>query len=1719
MFTALLTSFVLVSTLLVFLGYSTSVAVGQQETTTAIESKLLAGKRIVINPGHGLYENDNGRGECGDQPINREDKKWCYQRKPYIDTITGEIYREDEGTVKIARYLVKLLKAAGADVYTTRDVDSKEYLAARHYPSVSKYKTCDHSNKDNDNNRYRDLNIRPCYADKIDAGVMVSIHTNGSNTIHRGTETFYLGQFQDENMYKVNVQCLKDLKTLSRTSLYSLTKIPKRSEENEKLAQLIHNKVVAFAKNYTNDNWKDRGIKLECQEKDNKGDFIAPGDNHPETMPAALIEVAFHDNPVDLGYLNNPVFQEGVAGAIFVGILEYCTQQEKNCEPSSPIIPETSSPGNENPVPSTPCSPNLPGIILYSEPNYNEKGRCTHLTASHANLAQLAVGDNTVSSIWINGNYQVRLFEHTNSGGRYTEVNHSEPNLDITSLGNQYSSIEITNLDKVSNCGNPTRSGVYFYEEIDFNSRRGCHYATGDIADFGNIKAIGNNGLSSVKIVGDWEVILYTSQNFRPTEGYKLSSSKANLDRESVIGHNVSSARVRPKRKPVDLPAELPYVTNINYQGQKNAGVYRCQSGSRVYVDRDLVFTTFSNSGYSGLPCIVIANDDKYSGAESLLEFDLTQPARLYLYVDRRLDQTPGWMAGFFGRNGDQVKTSGDTTRFDVYSCDSQPGHIRLGGLYHGGGRGANANYVVAFAPIAGADKVCSPQPGPEPCPAPLLLRPQNASITTKRTLTFTWGAVNCPTQADVPLNYLLQIASAPNGGELIQQQVVSTTQQTLIFTPTLDNRDLYWSVQVANPASSAAWATYRHFRVEANDPPTLTLNQANTYTIAANGQAIWDNDPIWSFSGVAGDDHRVAAVEANCFGYTCNQLHLPANGTTAWSWVSTVITPNLLGRHDLYFQSIDEQGVRSDDSNRQHVELWVDQQSPATGLVLNNGANPARWPRWFTEPVVVRLVASDGGSGRGSNYARSGVQAIRYCLDGGCGVETGDQLYLTLGNDGVHTLLYQAIDDVGNLEIQRSRAISIDLTAPTLPVNVRVENGIVNNNQWQNAVSAPLFRWDAASDAASGVAGYQFYFGLDPNGIAYNYVAASADRQWQPTATGVRTGEYHLRARTHDHAGNWSEWGTLFVLRYDATPPPPPATVRHAHPGVSNGVRQKLTTAADFSWSPPTDPGAGFAGVNVYWGTDPNGVDESRFITDNRFQSATPLCAANQSCFGYLRLRTRDYAGNWGVWTTLFTLHYDGAGAGDQPGQARSPNYRLVNDNFPSAVGQWTMAGGYRIHSTVGQALISTQLTSPGYRVVSGYEAATPRQVACLLPQLTLVGDQGAAATRTTAVTLSLCAPDAVQMQVSNEPSFAGATWQPYQTSLTWTLQPSGQNSQLVVVYVRLQGVDGTIRGPFSAEILYDPAAPLVAAFNIGDSLPAAFPLQGAAQAAAVRAEANLPIVGIEPLILYASLRVDDKISTTIRLNETAQLATAPWRPFTPETAYLPTAGDGIKTLWFQLRDAAGNESAVQQVSFIHDNTPPQGGILFDMPVVGPNMDQVQVYFSAEDNLTGVAEMRVSADPFFAGTIWRPYTSSLQLPAYLPAAGELTLFAQYRDNANNLSDVYSDTYRVDISPPTVAVVVEPGETLNRTIIVMASDDLSEMTMLRISNDPLMQTGVQTVPFIDQMLWSFDDRRVAWVQVVDKMGNVSEAVPAYAGDVFAEPPPPSQSTFLPLIYR
>jgi hypothetical protein len=375
----------------------------------------------------------------------------------------------------------------------------------------------------------------------------------------------------------------------------------------------------------------------------------------------------------------------------------------------------------------------------------------------------------------------------------------------------------------------------------------------------------------------------------------------------------------------------------------------------------------------------------------------------------------------------------------------------------------------------------------------------------------------------------------------------------------------------------------------------------------------------------------------------------------------------------------------------------------------------------------------------------------------------------------------------------------------------------------------------------------------------------------------------------------------------------------------------------------------------------------------------------------------------------------------------------------------------------------------------------------------------------------LNICAPWAIEMMISNDGGFGDAQWEPYAKTKPWTIAPYGQYVLPCFVYAAFREANGTVHATYFDDIIYDPNAPS-GTISVGNPVGSAMRTYTAAgmhygtrltQHAAFVALLSPKDDGTVDLYITAS---DGNSGVTeMQIGASSAFTDTTWESYASRKQWTPPGGDGLKTVYARFRDNAGNVSTPANAEFVLDTLPPLGGIALGRHVVGPDVITTTVYLGAEDNLSGVASMRVSADPGFGDAAWQVYTPTLTWPVSLTVQGQGAVYVQYRDLAENVSEVYSDTYTVDTAPPVLYVEVAPGDALTRTVTVLAYDALSDLGLMRLTNDPLFVEGVVTMPYSETVTWAFDDRRVVWVQLSDSVGNWTEPYPAYAAPAAVTP--------------
>ena len=496
---------------------------------------------------------------------------------------------------------------------------------------------------------------------------------------------------------------------------------------------------------------------------------------------------------------------------------------------------------------------------------------------------------------------------------------------------------------------------------------------------------------------------------------------------------------------------------------------------------------------------------------------------------------------------------------------------------------------------------------------------------------------------------------------------------------------------------------------------------------------------------------------------------------------------------------------------------------------------------------------------------------------------------------------------------------------------------------------------------------------------------------------------------------------------------------------------------------------------------------------------------------------------------------------------------FDFINGIFASGVVNDTLKSAhYRLIGTAGETALPNnraEIASVSYRHQPGFLAAHPSPAEtgmptptptpgptptptptpdCEFPRVSI--NDGAVFTTGTAVTLNLCAPNVTQMQVSNDGGFGGVPWETYARSKPWTLTSHSNYVIPRYVYVAYKDSAGQIFSTYLDDIILDPNPP-EAKVQVGTNLPLDENLLAAARAGRESAVgfqtqgavlilstglSYLSLLNGQPLAepipllsasaaggvdLYLSARDAVGNVTQMQVSDTGSFGGV-WENYNALKEYTPSGGDGMKTIYARFQDEAGNISQAYTGTFALDTLPPLGGIALSHPILGPDVVTTTVWLGAQDNLSGLAAMRLSTDPTFADAIWRPFASTLTWVYSQADRSRSALHVQFRDAAGNVSEVYAAPLLVDNTPPLVYVEVEAGQSFTRTVHVYSYDELTYPSRMRITNDPLFSAGVMTQPYADTLTWNFDARRVVWVQVQDGVGNWSEPYPAYAEQAY-----------------
>lgn len=213
---------------------------------------------------------------------------------------------------------------------------------------------------------------------------------------------------------------------------------------------------------------------------------------------------------------------------------------------------------------------------------------------------------------------------------------------------------------------------------------------------------------------------------------------------------------------------------------------------------------------------------------------------------------------------------------------------------------------------------------------------------------------------------------------------------------------------------------------------------------------------------------------------------------------------------------------------------------------------------------------------------------------------------------------------------------------------------------------------------------------------------------------------------------------------------------------------------------------------------------------------------------------------------------------------------------------------------------------------------------------------------------------------------------------------------------------------------------------------------------------------------------------------------------------AWTLTGGDGVKTVYAQWRDAAGNWSPVTSDTIVLDTAAPTGTVAINGGAASTNQVNVTLSLSAADVPgSGVASVLLSNSTDFSAATSIPYAASV--PWTLTAGnGTKTVYANFVDAAGNTStSPVSDTITLDTvgpNPGTVAIASGASVVPTRNVSVNVAGVAGDATSARAANTADMAGAIGVSP-TGSFAWTLaaggDGPRSVFVQWADSLGNWS----------------------------
>lgn len=795
---------------------------------------------------------------------------------------------------------------------------------------------------------------------------------------------------------------------------------------------------------------------------------------------------------------------------------------------------------------------------------------------------------------------------------------------------------------------------------------------------------------------------------------------------------------------------------------------------------------------------------------------------------------------------------------------------------------------------------------------------------------------------------------------------------------------------------------------------------------------------------------------------------------------------------------------------------IYLDPNAPLGTVAINGGS-------LYTNDIAVtlNLTTSDASQMRFSHDGSGWSSWVDYAANAPWNLTTGD---------GLKTVYVQFKDDLGNVSGSFTDTITLDRTAPSGSMIINNDAEATNNRQ----VNLTLSAMDAGS-------------GLDKMAFSDDGANFSAPEPFVATKTWNLTagdGQKWVSVKCLDKAGNYVIFSDAIML--DTTPPTGFVT-------INGGAVATNTTSVTLTTDSLDAAQMRFSNNNVDWSaweTFPAIKPWTLASGDGlktvyaQFRDAVGNVSAAVS--DTITLNTAAFSGNMTInngaaYTNSLTVTLNL----NAPG-ATQMRFSANNINWPSYWVAYATTSTYALGSGQGLKTVYAQFKNAAGTVSDTVSATITLD--SVAPTGAIVINNDAAGTNNRLVTLTLTATDTASglntMAFSND-SFSYSAPEPFTPTKTWNLT-AGDDTKFVYVrytdkagneadyydYINLDttaptGTVSIIQGAYTTSTSVRLLLNSLNAFQMrfsndnsvwsnwesynqikdwtlagGDGLKTVYvqfrdnvdnsststatitlDTTGPSGAILINGGANLTNLRSVTLTLTAS-DADSGVDQMAFSNDGSSFS-AP-EPFAATKTWDLSEAEGVSQVYVRFYDKAGNVSAAASDTITLDYSAPTGTVVINGAAQNTNLTGVTLTVSAN----GASQMRFSN----GNSIWSAWETYATSKSWLLSDGDGVkwVYAQFQDEAGNISDTVADSIVLDTASSSGTVSINGGAAYTRTNSVTLSISSSGPSQINCSNDGSSWSAWEDLVAVKSWTLSAGDGvKTVFTQFKDGADNIS----------------------------